>query len=204
MTKCKAHLSKVEQAKLDEAGNVTAAGNEWADELAREGARGGSLHVQGSCRNKQRHHQLIGNFMEANGGWDEKDERWKRAAKILERPHTLKRSGGQWRCEACGKNAGDGADKAKLARTECLGNPATTLGEQARPQCHLLAQTGSFGGAAGVEREQPCTQSFLASRVWSNRGLKNVREAYACYRAAGIPRKTVSLDHRTCSQSKHG
>ena len=39
VTKCKAHLSKAEQAKLDEAGRFTAAGNERADELAKEGAR---------------------------------------------------------------------------------------------------------------------------------------------------------------------
>ena len=56
----------------------------------------------------------------------------------------LRRSGRQWHCEACGKHASDGAAKAKLARTECVGHLAMTLGEQARPQCHLLAQTGSF------------------------------------------------------------
>ena len=41
MTKCKA-LVKV-RAKLDEAGRVTAAGNEWADELFKEGARDDSF-----------------------------------------------------------------------------------------------------------------------------------------------------------------
>ena len=57
VTTCKAHLSKAEQAKLDEAGRFTAAGNERADELAKEGARDDILpihsvrHVQGSCRN---------------------------------------------------------------------------------------------------------------------------------------------------------
>ena len=65
-------------------------------------------------------------------GWDENDERWKRAAPILARPHTLKCRGRQWRCEACGKHASDGALKAKLARTKCVEHPATTLGEQAR------------------------------------------------------------------------
>ena len=48
---------------------------------------------------------------------------------------TLKRSGRQWRCEVGGKHAGDGAAKAKLARTACGEHPATTLGAQARPQC---------------------------------------------------------------------
>ena len=38
VTKCKAHLSKAERAKLDETGRFLAAGNERADELAKEGA----------------------------------------------------------------------------------------------------------------------------------------------------------------------
>ena len=59
-------------------------------------------------------------------------------------------------------------------------------------------------GAADAERDQPSLQRSLASRASGNRGLKNMRGAYACYRAAGIPRKTVFLDHRSCSQSKHG
>ena len=120
------------------------------------------------------------------------------------RPHTLKRSGRHWRCEACGKHASGGAARAKLARTACTGHPPTTLGEQARPHCHLLAQTGSFCVAAGVEREQPSSQRSLASRVWSNQDLKNMHEAYACHRAGGIPRNTVFLDRRSCSQRKHG
>ena len=49
-----------------------------------------------------------------------------------------------WHCEACGQHAGEEAAKAKLARTECVQRPATALGEHARPQCHLLAQTGSL------------------------------------------------------------
>ena len=53
-------------------------------------------------------------------GWDEKDERWKRATPILARPHVLRRRRRQWHCEACDKRASGGA------------------------QCHLLAQTGSF------------------------------------------------------------
>ena len=43
VTKCKAHLSKAEQAKLDEAGRFTTAGNERADEVAKEGARDDSF-----------------------------------------------------------------------------------------------------------------------------------------------------------------
>ena len=43
VTKSKAHLSKAEQAKLDEAGRFTTAGNEQTDELAKEGARDDSF-----------------------------------------------------------------------------------------------------------------------------------------------------------------
>ena len=43
VTKCKAHSSKSEQVKLDEAGRTVAAGNERADELAKEGARDDSF-----------------------------------------------------------------------------------------------------------------------------------------------------------------
>ena len=66
-------------------------------------------------------------------GWDEKDQRWKRAQPILARPHVLRRSGRQWHCEVCDKRASGGAAKAKLVRTECVGHPATALGEHARP-----------------------------------------------------------------------
>ena len=43
VTKCKAHLSKAERAKLGETGRFMAAGNERADELAKEGARDDSF-----------------------------------------------------------------------------------------------------------------------------------------------------------------
>ena len=43
VAKCKAHLSKAERAKLDEIGRFMAAGNERADELAKEGARDDSF-----------------------------------------------------------------------------------------------------------------------------------------------------------------
>ena len=62
VTLCSAHLSQAEQAKLDDAGRVAAAGNGWAVELAEEGARDDPFptylvrHVLGSCRNKQHHH----------------------------------------------------------------------------------------------------------------------------------------------------
>ena len=43
VSKCKALLSKSEQAKLDEADRLTTAGNAWTDELAKEGARDDSF-----------------------------------------------------------------------------------------------------------------------------------------------------------------
>ena len=43
VTTCNAHLSKSEQAKLDEAGRLATAGNAWADELSKEGARDDSF-----------------------------------------------------------------------------------------------------------------------------------------------------------------
>ena len=60
-------------------------------------------------------------------GWDEKDERWKRAKPILAQPHVLRCSGRQWFCEVYDKRASGGAAKSKLARTECIGHPATAL-----------------------------------------------------------------------------
>ena len=36
--KCKAHLTKAERAKLNDEGRLAAAGNEWADRLAKDGA----------------------------------------------------------------------------------------------------------------------------------------------------------------------
>ena len=163
VSKCKAHLSKAEQAKLDEAGRFTTAGNERADELAKEGVRDDSFQsILGdtykgavvTCKAIIGHNRSF--ILRAKGGerwpdvvtppqgWDEKDERWKRAKPILARPHVLRRSGRQWHCEVCDKRASGGAAKAKLVRTECVGHPATALGEHTTPQCHLLAQTGSY------------------------------------------------------------
>ena len=50
VTKCKAHLSRAQQAKLDEAGRFTT-GNERADEMAKEGARDDSFQ---SCETRTR------------------------------------------------------------------------------------------------------------------------------------------------------
>ena len=118
------------------------------------------LAVSSSERKEESDGQMLSRRLK-----DEKDERWKRAKPILARPHVLRRSGRQWHCEVCNKRASGGAAKAKLVRTECVGHPATALGEHARPQCHLLAQTGSFVWCCSVERGQPSLQRSLANRV---------------------------------------
>ena len=141
-----------------------------------------SLAVSSSERKEENDGQIRSRRLK---GWDEKDERWKRAKPILARPHVLRRSGRQWHCEEGDKRASGGAAKAKLARTECVGHPATALEEQARPQRHLLAQTGSFvwccrcGARAakfaeklgepcvGHPRSQECARSIrLPSSAW--------------------------------------
>ena len=129
-------------------------------------------------------------------GWDEKDERWKRAKPILAHPHVLRYSGRQWFCEVCDKRASGGAAKSKLARTECIGHPATALGQHARPQCHLLAQTGSYvwcckcGARAakfakklgepcvGHPRSQQYARSIRSAVEW----LASQRESISCDR----------------------
>ena len=114
----------------------------------------------------------------------------------------------QWRAmgasEACCKNAGDGAARPNWHAQNAWEILQRRWESRQGPSVISWLRWAASCGAAGVELEQPRSQSFLASRVWSNRGLKTMREAYAGYRVAGIPRKTVSLDHRTCSQSKHG
>ena len=195
VTKCKAHLSKAEQAKLDETGHATAAGNEWADELAKEGEREDSFQTvlcdmyKAAVKTSRAIISYIGSFiLQAKGGerwpdvvtppekWCAKDERWKRVVPSLARPHRLARKERQWCCSECGRHASDGAAKAKLARTECVGHPATTLQEQARPQCHLLAQTGRFRVVLQV-RSKGIQLREEACRVV--RGATEVSQAYA-------------------------
>ena len=163
VVKCKAHLTKAERAKLNDEGRLAAAGNEWADRLAKDGAGDDSFQAtmcglyKTAVRTCTDIITYIGNFIvraktgdrwpdvtPPPQGWQEKDERWKRVKPTLERPHLLVRSGRQWNCDNCGRHASDGPSKFKLARTECVGHPAEVLGDEARPQLHLLVQTGSF------------------------------------------------------------
>ena len=163
VTKCKAHLTKAERAKLSDEGRLTAAGNEWADRLAKDETGDDSFQAvlcdwyKTAARTCTGIITYIGNFiLRAKTGdrwpdvtpppqeWHEKDERWKRVKPTLARAHLLVRIGKQWCCDSCGRHASDGPSKAKLARTECIGHPAVVLGGEARPQLHLLVQTGSF------------------------------------------------------------
>ena len=150
---CKAHLSKAERAKLDETGRFTVLGYERTNWPKKERMM---IPSNPSCAIRTR--ELSKRVRQSSAmlavsssrvvtppqGWDEEDERWKRAKLIPVRPHVLRCNKRQWHCEVCDKRASVGAAKAKLVRTECVGHPATALGEHARPQCHLLAQTGSF------------------------------------------------------------
>ena len=167
VTKCKAHLPKAERAKLGETGRFIAAGNERADELAKEGPRDDSFQsilsdtYKGAVETceviisyidrfsfSERKEERWPDVVAPSQGWDEKDERWNRAKPILACPHVVRHSGRQCFFEACDKRASG------------VGRLATALGEHARPQCHFLAQTGSFCGAAGVEREQASSRSW--------------------------------------------
>ena len=87
VTKCKAHLSKVERAKLDETGRFMAAGNERADELAKEEARDDSFQsilcdtYKGAVETCKAIISYIGSFiLRAKGG-----ERWPRCGRAASR-----------------------------------------------------------------------------------------------------------------------
>ena len=118
-TRCrhgKAHLSKSEQAKLDDAGRFTTAGNAWADELAREGARDDSFRsilydtYKAAVVTSKVVIDCIGNFiLRAKGG-----ERW---------PHGDAASGmGRERrvMEACGTDSGASSRIEALGTTMAL------------------------------------------------------------------------------------
>ena len=212
VTKCKAHLSKAEQAKQD----VTTAGDERADELAKEGARDDSFQsilcdtykvAVETCKS------IIGYIdsftLRVEGGerwpdvvtppqgWDEKDGRWKRATPILARSHVLRRSGRHWHCEVCDKRASGGAAKAKLVRAECVGHLAMTLGEHGSVTFWLsvVLQVWSEGSQVREETWRTVCRASEDSRIC---------EAFACFREAGTRRKIAFLDHRNCSRCKHG
>ena len=148
--------TKAEWAKLDDEGRLAAAGNEWADRLAKDGAGDDSFQAtmcgwyKTAARTCTDIITYIGNFiLRAKTGdrwpdvtpppqeWQEKDEGWKRVKPTLARPHLLVRIGKQWCCDSCGRHASDGPSKSKLARTECVGHPAVVLGDEARPSITL-------------------------------------------------------------------
>ena len=138
-------MSKSEQAKLDDAGRTIATSNERADELAEEGARDDSFQsilydtYKAAVETSRAIINNIGNFiLRVNGGerwpdvvappqgWDEKDERWKRAAPILASTQAMVQRRKNW----LGQNA--------------WGTLQRRWGSKQSPKCHLLAQTGNF------------------------------------------------------------
>ena len=62
----------------------------------------------------------------------------------LARPHLLVRTGRQWFCDNCGRYASDGPSKAKLAHTECVGQPAVALGRRGKASVAPAGTNGQF------------------------------------------------------------
>ena len=148
VSKCKAHLSKAEQAMLDEAGRFTTAGNERGDELAKEGARDDSfrsiLHDTYTAAVETSKATLAVSFSERreeNDGqmWSRRlrdgmrKMSWKRAASILARLHALRRRGRPWHCEVCDKRATGGTN---LCTTLALGLSRCSSQLLAGASCH--------------------------------------------------------------------
>ena len=98
-------------------------------------------------------------------GWDEKDERWKRAAPILARPHALRRRGRQWHFDACGKHAGDGAAKANFLGENVWGIWQRHWENMRGHSVTSWLRRAAVCGAAGAEQEQPSSRRSLANRV---------------------------------------
>ena len=96
------------------------------------------------------------------------------------------------RCETCGKHAGDGAAKAKLARTECFANLTSWL----RRAASCGARAAKFGkklgepsvgqprsqemrGAYAIERLHPKEKRFLGSpKLFTEQAWMKLRQSY--------------------------
>ena len=202
-----------------------AAGNERADELAKEGARDDSFQsilcdtYKGALETCKAIIGYIGSFIlrakrgerwpdvvAPPQGWDEKDERWKRAKPILARPHVLRHTwAGHWFCEVCDKRASWWGCESQTWHTQ---NVLGILREHwDSTQDHNVTswlRLAVMCGAAGVEREQPSSPRNLANRVLGIRGLKGTHVVSVWCRVVGIPKRIDILDHRNCSRSKHG
>ena len=180
VTKCDAHMYNAEHAKRDEAAESWRQA-QWADELAREGAREVTFQAalcdmyNAAVKTSRASISNIGSFiLQAKGGerwtdvaaphqdWGEKDERWERLVPTLARPHKLTRNGRQWSCDACSRHASDGAAKAKLARTECVEHPAghsvisLLSGEVLCGCCRCGAAAAKFAKKLG----EPCVEQL--------------------------------------------
>ena len=102
-------------------------------------------------------------------GWDEKDERWKRA----------------------GARDDNGTAK-RVASTHVMGREGKTGSDRMRGASGNGAGRTREAPAAGVEREQPNSQRSLANRVSGIRELKNMHEASAYFERLASQGKSLS------------
>ena len=116
----------------------------------------------------------------------------------------LRRSGRQWHCEVCDRRASGGAAKAKLARTECVGHPATALGEHARPQCHLLAQTGSFVWCCRCGARAAKFAKKLGEPCVGHPTSQEYARSIRLLSSGWHPKENRFLGTPKCSRHKHG
>ena len=194
VTKCKAHLSKAEQAKLDETGHATAAGNEWADELAKEGEREDSFQTvlcdmyKAAVKTSRAIISYIGSFiLQAKGG-----ERWPDVVTPLEKWCAKDESVEARGPESGSRRTGWHARKGNGAAVRVAGMQAMVRRRQSwlalnawgiqQRHCRSrqgpsvtswLRRAGSCG-AAGAEQGHPTSRRSLPSRAWGNRGLSSV------------------------------
>ena len=186
VTKCKAHLAKAERAKLSDEGRLAAAGNEWADRLAKDGAGDDSFQAvlcdwyKTAARTCTDIITYIGNFiLRAKTGdrwpdvtlppkdWGEKDGRWKRVILTLARPTS---PGSDWE--------GNGF-ATTVAGTRVMIHPkqswltrsvsGTLLWRWETRQglsCTCWYKRAVSCGVADVEPGQPNSRRSLAIRAW--------------------------------------
>ena len=224
VTKCKAHLTKAERAKLNDEGRLDAAGNEWADRLAKDGAGDDSFQAvlcdwyKTAARTCTDIITYIGNFiLRAKTGdrwtdvtpppqeWQEKDERWKRVKPTLANTRISWFGSG-----SNGAATSVAGTRVMVHQERCwfaLSVLDTLLWRWETRQglsCICWYRQAVLCGVADVELERPSSRRGLANRAWDDRGLRSMHEAYACCRMVGTPRRTDSMDRRSCSLRKRG
>ena len=213
VTKCKAHLSKAARARLDETARFMATGNERTDELPTEGARENTFQAllcdwyKAVVETSRAFTSHKGSFiLRAKGGerwpdvvvplrgWGEKDDRSKHVKPTLAPSSSLAKLREMvlrnvW--QLCERRSIEGeVGPHQVCWASCSGGGRTRKASAtlscADGQLRVVLQVWSKGGQVPGES--------LANRVWDGRGLKSMREAYACCRAAGTPKKTIFSD----------